>query len=271
MGRMLGAYDPDDQLDRPDLNKCPDCGCYFAEDNCPLCGKPCPENMRAGMRVEPKRKKKRASNSSGRVQFIPWYHTWWFILIMMFFMPLIGIILFFTSPYSKKWKIIITSVALAYMVFIYTGLGGFLLRQALTKDPVNTKLSREAYVEKCEEIDAEDFYRTAGRQKGGYYTMTLTVRERVPDAYTDSYWDDSFTVYVCEVVTPGTPGGTPGTVTVLLRDCQIGDGINLMPGDRVRAFGQSAGTRRISAFVDCESVSWNQPCLNVAYAELLPD
>ena len=39
MGRMLGSFDPEDELDRPDLNKCPDCGCYFASDECPLCGK----------------------------------------------------------------------------------------------------------------------------------------------------------------------------------------------------------------------------------------
>ena len=46
MGRMLGSFDPEDELDRPDLNKCPDCGCYFATDNCPLCGKVCPPEMR---------------------------------------------------------------------------------------------------------------------------------------------------------------------------------------------------------------------------------
>lgn len=74
MGRMLGSFDPEDELDRPDLNKCPDCGCYFATDNCPLCGKVCPPEMRAGARVEPKKRRKRRAGS-GRVQFIPWYHT----------------------------------------------------------------------------------------------------------------------------------------------------------------------------------------------------
>ena len=32
MGRMLGAHDSS-ELDRPDLNKCPDCRCFFAGDN----------------------------------------------------------------------------------------------------------------------------------------------------------------------------------------------------------------------------------------------
>ena len=38
MGKLLGAHDSY-ELDRPDLNKCPDCGCFFDGDNCPLCGK----------------------------------------------------------------------------------------------------------------------------------------------------------------------------------------------------------------------------------------
>ena len=57
---MLGAFDSDNNHDRPDLNKCPDCGCFFAQDHCPLCGKLCPEEMRAGNRkaVKPEKRKK---------------------------------------------------------------------------------------------------------------------------------------------------------------------------------------------------------------------
>ena len=36
MGRMLGAFADDEELDRPDLNKCPDCNCFFDGDFCPL-------------------------------------------------------------------------------------------------------------------------------------------------------------------------------------------------------------------------------------------
>jgi hypothetical protein len=56
MGRMLGAFDSD-EIDRPDLNKCPDCGCFFLQDTCPICGKLCPEEMRAGNRKPVKLKK----------------------------------------------------------------------------------------------------------------------------------------------------------------------------------------------------------------------
>ena len=99
MGRDLG-YFASEELDRPELNKCPDCECYFASEECPLCGKLCPEEMRAGNRA-PVKKPKKQKNSSGRVQFIPWYHTWGFIALMMVVQPIIGLILFFTSPHSK--------------------------------------------------------------------------------------------------------------------------------------------------------------------------
>ena len=120
MGRMLGYHDSD-ELDRPDLNKCPDCGCFFATEECPLCGKICPEEMRAGHRAKVKHKKHRSS--SGRVQFIPWYYSWWFIILVFSVSRLAGIILFATSPYSKKAKIIVTVVALCVAILTYTNIG----------------------------------------------------------------------------------------------------------------------------------------------------
>ena len=88
MGKMMGAFDSEnDMLDRPDLNKCPDCGCFFAQDNCPLCGKPCPEEMRAGNRTAPKKQKYKYDNGYRTVQFVDWYHRWWFIVIMAFISP----------------------------------------------------------------------------------------------------------------------------------------------------------------------------------------
>ena len=155
MGRNLGYFDSD-ELDRPELNKCPECECYFATEECPLCGKICPEEMRAGnrARVKPPKKKR---NSSGRVQFVAWYHSWWFILLMMYFMPVVGIILFFTSPHSKKAKIIAAAIvvgAYALLFVLGSGLMMFLLDQPLVNDDV----SREEYVQLCEEMDVESFY-----------------------------------------------------------------------------------------------------------------
>ncbi len=261
MGRMLGAFDSDDDLDRPDLNKCPDCGCYFATDDCPLCGKTCPPDMRAGARVTPKKRKAKRSDRSGRVTFIPWYHTWWFILIMMFFMTPVGIVLFITSPYSRKWKIIISVVAIVYMIFSYTGLGNLLLRSILRDDVVNTKLSREAYVETCQDVQAKDFYRTLSYQKG-YYTMTL----RVVDSFNgfDDYGYEGTKYYIC------TPA-EDSSMTILVRDCQVKKkgAITLRAGDMIRAYGESAG--EITVF-DSESYNpFSGPCLNLAYADLVSE
>ena len=101
MGRMLGAFDDTNDLDRPDLNKCPDCGCYFVQDACPLCGKVCPEEYRAGNR-KPVKMKNTRRRGNGRVQFVPWYQTTWFIILMLFIQPIVGLVLMW-SGYWKQW------------------------------------------------------------------------------------------------------------------------------------------------------------------------
>ena len=147
---MLGAFDGSDELDRPALNKCPDCLCFFAGDNCPLCGKVCPEEMRAGNRKPPKKEKKRRQ-SSGRVTFVEWYHSWWFIILTMIFIPIVGIILLATSPHKKSSKITFIIIACVYLLITTIGIGtiiGWVLN--IFDPPVNTKLSRGEYVAKCE-------------------------------------------------------------------------------------------------------------------------
>ena len=115
MGRLLGSFADEDELDRPDLNKCPDCECFFDGDECPICGKVCPEEYRAGNRKAVK-KKRNKGGTQYRVTFIPWYHSWWFILLMMFFSPfsIAGIVLLLTSPHKKGMKILFVTLMLIY-------------------------------------------------------------------------------------------------------------------------------------------------------------
>ena len=119
MGKLLGAH-ASDELDRPDLNKCPDCLCFFAADNCPLCGKKCPEEMRAGNRAKVKPRKRRHHPNGGRVTFIAWYHSWLFIILMLCVMPIVGIILLCTAPYKTLWKIVavVSLIAVYFIIFI---------------------------------------------------------------------------------------------------------------------------------------------------------
>ncbi len=243
MGRPLGAYDTD-ELDRPDLNKCPDCGCFFATDDCPLCGKTCPEEMRAGHRAKVKHKKR--TNTSGRVQFIPWYHTWWFIAIMLFWMFPVGAILFFTSPYSKKAKIILTVVAAVCVVAFYGGIG--MLMNGFFEDPlVNDDISRVEYMELCEPMSAEDFHRHYETDR--YITMELVVMEGLTDEFGDTY-------YRCT-------DREGGELSVYLLDCQLGEKLHFLAGDMIRVWGESGGTAVIGG------ASAQLPCLYIAYADLI--
>ncbi len=254
MGRMLGYHDSD-ELDRPELNKCPDCECYFATEECPLCGKLCPEEMRAGHRAAVKHKKHR--NSSGRVQFIPWYHTWWFILIMMFTFTIVGVILLLSSPHSKKLKIIGCTIVAVVVILNVSFMGQTVWDMLFPESLVNDNISQEEYVEKCEDMNAVDFYRAGDNTKGKYITMTVVVKERFSDWYT-SYDNEPALYYLCyDKNHPETP--------ILVRNCLVGDDFNLMAGDTVTIFGESGG--QVTVAQDGTSADLTLPCLYMAYVE----
>ncbi len=252
MGRPLGAYDTD-ELDRPDLNKCPDCGCFFATDECTLCGKLCPEEMRAGNRKKVKQKKRRRGGYTGRVQFVPWYYTWPAMIIISLVMPLAGVVLFFTSPYSKKVKIAVVAVVLAWQVLIPVLFSfGLPLVMSWFEEPlVNDEISREEYVSLCEDMSAEDFHRYYETDR--YISMELTVSGKLVDDYGDTY-------YLCT----DAAGGEQRTIFIM--DCQLEEHLQFIEGDTVRVWGQSGGL----GYVVVDGILQTElPCLYIAYAELI--
>lgn len=105
MGRFgspqIGYLRDNDDNDIPELNKCPDCGAFFDGDICPICKKVCPEEMKAGNRRPPKKRKKREKSNYRSVP-TDLYHQTWFIIIALFISRLVGIILVWTSDW-KKW------------------------------------------------------------------------------------------------------------------------------------------------------------------------
>ncbi len=253
MGKLLGAYDSD-ELDRPDLNKCPECGCFFATDTCTLCGKLCPEEMRAGNRAKVKPPKKKRS-SAGRVQFIPWYHQWWFMLLISFFAPYIGIVLFITSPYSKRTKIIVSAVAVAWFVVSYTGILPRVIDAIFYESPVNDNLSRAEYTERCTEMTADEFYRHAVNE-GDYVTMELTVVGQLPSSW---FYDTEETIYYrCR--------SADGKTDVVIIDCILEDRQLLRSGDMIRVWGESAGM--MDVYPNYERIE-TLPGLYTAYCDLI--
>lgn len=245
MGRSLGYFDSD-ELDRPELNKCPECECYFASEECPLCGKACPEEFRAGNRTKVKPPKKKR-NSSGRVQFVAWYHTWVFIAVMMVVQPIVGIILFFTSPHSKKSKIIAASVVVGVYALGFVLVSGLL--DGLFSEPlVNEKISREEYVALCDSMSVEDYHRDAYNE-GNYVTLELTVDVQTTlDGYN--------TVYLCT--------DRNGGRQVYIVDCSVDTKTNYLKGDMIRVYGQCSGIADFSIDGMAEL-----PCLYMAYSELI--
>ena len=257
MGRMLGSYADNNELDRPDLNKCPDCDCFFASDTCPLCGKVCPENMRAGNRPAVK-KKKQHRGDSGRVTFIEWYHSWWFIVIMMFIFPIAGIALLVTSPHKKWQKILFVAIAAVYLVLSTIGIGAIISRVTdLFDTPVTDTLTREEYVSRCQTISVEQFCRSSDGCKDQFVSLKLKVVQRV--TYSDGYYNDrDYTCYLCEAE-------DSSGYRVIIRDCLLEDRQKLLSGDIITVYGEGAGEK---IAYDSEYNEYTLPCLNTAYVTL---
>lgn len=249
MGRMLGAHDSD-ELDRPDLNKCPDCRCFFEGDNCPLCGKECPEEMRAGNRAKVKPPKRRRDPYAGRTVFVAWYHSWLCIILALFLSPIIGIILLATSPHRKSQKIAVIAAGVVWLLITTFGFSGVI---NLFDQPVNPFLSRESYIEKCEDVGGEEFFRNAESYSGDYLRMTLTVKGVTSDFY-GVYGNEKYTTYyLCE---------TSDGFNVMVRDCSRDGKHNFVAGDIIVVYGQGGGNRTI---YDEANPPYESPCLNGAY------
>ncbi|MBE6577253.1 MAG: hypothetical protein E7653_03865 [Ruminococcaceae bacterium] len=246
MGR---SFDTHEELDRPDLNKCPDCGCFFVQECCPLCGKVCPEEMRAGNR-KPVKKVKQKSGGSDRVMFVQWYHSWWFIIAMLVLFPIAGLVLFATSPHKKSAKIIFAVVlATLFILAIYGPLLIFWAADALAPDPVDTSLSREEYVEKSEAVDAEQLYRNPSSYEGKIVTLTLKIKQKTVDYYSDEYTN----YYVCE--------DESGRFEFIILDCSQDGTKNFLIGDTITIFGEV--TEQYELYINDQTVS--APSINAAY------
>lgn len=255
MGRMLGAFDGD-EIDRPDLNKCPDCGCFFAQDECPICGKVCPEEMRAGNRKPVKQKRNGSSGGSGRVVFVNWYHSWWFMALMLFIFPLIAIILLATSPYKKKHKIIAFIIAGLYLIISTFGIGNILgLIDRAFNSPVDTSLSKEEYIAACEETTPEAFYRSSAGYNGKFVSFTLIIEQKLVDS--NGYYNNEeyTTYYICSAE-------DGAEYEILVRDCIQDGSVNFIAGDLITVYGEGAGNVTV---YDMDYLPHTAPCINAAY------
>ena len=255
---MLGSFD-NDGFDRNDLNKCPDCGCFFSQDACPLCGKVCPTEMRAGNRKAVKKRHEKGPTST-RIGYVEWYHRWWAIAIALLTFPLIGIILLFTSPHKTWQKALFVAIAVIYtIVFTFGGLGYILDLVRGEDTPVDTSLSREEYIAACEAVAPIDLYRSAEEFEGKFLSTSLVVVEKFTDP--DGYYSDSeySTYYVCKGSLEGEQ------FEMLVRDCRQEGRQNFIAGDIIQVYGEGAGNCEV---YDMSYTLRSAPCINMAYAML---
>ncbi len=261
MGRLLGAHDSE-ELDRPDLNKCPDCGCFFADDNCPFCGKECPEEFRAGNRKAVK-KKRNTRSGSGRAIFVEWYHSWWAIGIALLMFPVVGLVLLGTSPYKTKTKVIVFVLAIALGAFSWFGLGDKIVAgiSNVFTEPLDRDITYEKYLELGESVDLEEFYRSAESYKEKLVTLTLVVEgiysEKEGFALGSTYKEYG-TYYLCR-------DENGGEFAAFVRDCVKDNPKQFVKGDKITVYGVGKGMYTVD--------DWNYggmplPTVYAAYIEL---
>ncbi len=260
MGRLLGAHDSE-ELDRPDLNKCPDCGCFFADDNCPFCGKECPEAFRAGNRKAVK-KKRISRTGTGRVTFVEWYHTWWAIGIAILMFPIAGIALLATSPYKTKTKVLAIVIAVVIGVFSWFGVGerivaGVINFFAEPLDSYQRNLTREEYAEFSESVDLETFYRSVQNYNDKLVSLTLEVESVYSEHFVSPYKEYP-TYYLCR-------DENGGEFAAFVRNCVKESPKQYVKGDKITVYGVGKGMYVVD--------DWNYggaplPTIYAAYIEL---
>ena len=249
-------FDPNDRLDRPDLNKCPDCGCFFASEACPLCGRICPEEMRAGNRKPEKKDKSKRVRANDRVMFIEWYHSWWFIIVMMFIFPIAGIILLATSPHKKSSKITFAVIAVIYLLVSTIGIGTIIHGISnIWNKPVDTSLDKEEYIAKCQTVDPKDFYRSTDDYTDEFVSLRLAVRQKVVDNNEYFSGEEYCTYYICSTDVEG--------MEIIVRDCLQDGTKNFLAGDIITVFGEGAGN--ITVYELDTYTAHTAPCVNMAY------
>ncbi len=181
---------------------------------------------------------------------------------MMFVMPIAGIILLATSPHSKKAKITFIILGIIYLIISTIGIGTIIGSIAEIIDPpVNTRLSREEYIAKCEQVEAEDVWRAPELYKNKYVSLTVTVIGSFESVETTFPTDKYTKYYICRV-----DNGINDTL--LVRSCIQSGASNFAAGDIITVYGEGDGT--VSVF-DYDYNGYNSPCVNAAYAVLITD
>ncbi len=252
MGRFgtpqVGFFADERDNDIPELNQCPSCGAFFEGDVCPICQTVCPENMKAGNRAAPPKKKKKEKPVGYRVKPVFYLRTW-FIILMLFTFRLIGIVLVWLSDWKEWVKVTVTVLALAGGVLL-TYLVFPLLSLLSPREPtVNFSISEEAYRAKCAEVGCEELLRDPQAHRGEYLKITATV-ETVKKRYSGGP----------DLLLLTDADGNRYVVTDYRKD-----GKSLLTGDTVTVFGEFTGAD-ISDLIGDHVV---YPTVNAAYIDLI--
>lgn len=148
-------------------------------------------------------------------------------------------------------------ICAVWLLFSYIGIGTiFGLVGGLLDRPVDTSLTREAYIERCDEVSAEQYYRAYAEYEDKFVKTELVIVSKSQFSGSSPYSEDIF--YICRPI-------NDGDYYIIVRDCQVDSDRIYLAGDKLIIYGQ--GDDFTYAFAP-DDTRIEGPCLNMAYAEL---
>ncbi len=246
----LGRYSGDSALnDNLSLNRCPDCETLFEGDVCPICRKPCPEEMKAGNRAAIKVKKEKAVKGA---TFTPVYFRWWFLLILcMIGLTPVALILFLVSERPKWLKVTVGIAAGLFFVgqiLLFTGAGQKLLTGIRNKANAGVTGTEEEYRSECREITAENALREPDALRKQKVRAEFRVIGMTDYGYGNVY-------YLCSFEPEGT--------LCYVNDCRSDRDTRFLAGDLITVYGRFG-----DAYYD---ESGELPLIHMAFADLVSE
>ena len=142
------------------------------------------------------------------------------------------------------------------MIVSYIGIGSIIggIKDLFYK-PVDPDMTKQDYEAVCEQISAEQLYRSPE----GYDFVSLTLRVRSKADIYEAGKD--YTYYACESL-------EGQECFIIIRDCLLDGKKNFMVGDIITVWGVSADEEIHVYANDGYYTEYSGPCVNMAYVDV---
>ena len=123
---------------------------------------------------------------------------------------------------------------------------------------LSLSLTKTEYIDACDSVDEEVFYRDYPEYEDEYITVNLVVEEKITDTNIDSFGSEYNVYYLCSPV-------DGGDFKILVRDCVQSNKRNYLAGDVIAVYGEGAGEVTIYGI---GGIQVSAPCIYAAHIDI---